>query len=136
MNDQQTISLPLDPLFFFKLFLLILLYSGCTHDIPTPALNSFPADSCTQNVNYENDIRLIVTENCALEGCHVPTGFKDFTSYAALVSVIETSGKEYFLTRISEGGGMPPDYTSGPDQLTPCDLAKFRSWLQSGYPEQ
>lgn len=136
MQRDRTIHIPLDPLLFFKLFLIIVLLSGCTHEVPLPVENVTSPDSCLVNINYEDDIRVIVTENCALAGCHEPAGFKDFTSYVALVNVIETSGKEYFLTRISEGGGMPPDYTTGPDELSMCDMNKFRAWLDSGYPEQ
>jgi hypothetical protein len=118
-----------------SVYLLSVLFSGCRHEIPEPVSIVVPIDSCSGSMTYSSDIRIIVETYCALAGCHVANGFKDFSSYGLLSGVINNMGAQYFLSRIKEGGGMPPDYSTGPTMLTECDYQKLESWLTSGFPE-
>jgi hypothetical protein len=118
-----------------SVYLLSVLVSGCRHEVPEPISVAVPSDSCSENITYSSNIQRIMNTYCAIAGCHIAAGFKDFTSYGLLRDAITNSGTQYFLSRIEEGGGMPPDYSIGPTMLTECDYQKLESWLTSGYPE-
>jgi hypothetical protein len=114
--------------------------AGCTKDQGKP-VSSRPAsvapvlhaDSCKVSSRYATSISKIVAVSCALESCHVSSGYKDFTSYDLLKSEIDAVGSEFFIKRIKPGGGMPPDYSTGP-ALSTCEIKSIEAWLIEGYP--
>lgn len=121
-------------------FLLLITASACTKDVgilpSKPAVPSGPleTDSCTTGVRYSSYVSKIISGTCSLPGCHVDSGYMDFSNYELLKSQIEAVGVSHFIQRIKPGGGMPPPYSPGPD-LTPCDIDRIEAWVNSGYPE-
>lgn len=118
------------------ILILSLQLMGCTYETvkPPDTVVTPMIDSCTSHVMYEQKIVPILNTNCAIPTCHVSTGFKDFSSYGAFRSIIEARGKNFILSRISPGGGMPPSYTTGPKSISACDYDKIKTWLENGYP--
>lgn len=71
----------------------------CTKD-KAPVIMEPPAqagDSCSTNITYSKKIAPIINSTYALPGCHVPSGFKDFSTYTALKSEIDARGSPIFF---------------------------------------
>ncbi len=115
-------------------FLLAIMFSCKYGKVKAPEVLIVVDDSCATHPLYFQKVNPIITDACALSGCHVTSGYKDFSSYQSLKSEIDTKGVAYFLSRISPGGGMPPSYSAGPKSISACDYAKIKIWLESGYP--
>ena len=123
--------------FVFTCIVLSSVLISCTKDIgkvePAKVLLPGQIDACSQNISYSQHIVHIINKSCALPSCHVPSGFKDFSSYSQLKTTID-AGSNYFISRIKPGGGMPPSYSTNPTPLTTCELSKIESWIKDGYP--
>ncbi len=116
------------------IIILFVFITSCTKDkgsLPAPIVLS---DSCTTSITYSQKISKIINNTCAIAGCHVPSGYKDFSTYLTLKSELDAKGITYFLSRIKSGGGMPPSYTSGPTNISTCDYNKIETWLNQSYP--
>jgi hypothetical protein len=97
-------------------------------DTPPPPAGS--VDTCSQNIKYSHDIAPIINNSCALPTCHVPSGYKDMSTYAALKAEIDSYTSSLYISRIKPGGGMPQ---TGP-ALTSCQISKIEAWIADGYP--
>ena len=117
-----------------SIFLLAIMCSCKYGKVKAPDVLIAVDDSCGTNPLYSQKVNPIITNACALSGCHVTSGYKDFSSYQALKSEIDTKGVAYFLSRMSPGGGMPPSYSAGPKTISTCDYTKIKIWLEAGYP--
>ncbi len=122
--------------FLFICTILSFVSISCTKDIgkvePNKELLSGQIDTCSQNISFSKHIAPIINNSCALPTCHVPSGFKDFSTYSQLKTVID-AGSNYFISRIKPGGGMPPSYSTNPTPLTSCEVSKIESWIKDGY---
>lgn len=115
--------------------ILLIGISSCTKNSETLQAEIPLSDStCMANVTYSQNIKPIINTTCAISGCHVSNGFKDFSTYTALKDELDTKGTAYFLSRIKSGGGMPPSYTTGPKSISDCDYNKIEAWLNQNYP--
>lgn len=85
--------------------ILLIGISSCTKNSETLQAEIPLSDStCMANVTYSQNIKPIINTTCAISGCHVSNGFKDFSTYTALKDELDTKGTAYFLSRIKSGG--------------------------------
>ena len=100
--------------------------TGCKYDHKTSV-----CDSVFPFVTYENTVKDIIGNKCALSGCHqFAANIGDFTSYQELILSIENSAFQTFVIDLQI---MPPD---GNVPLTADEITKLSCWLESGYPEK
>lgn len=87
-------------------------------------------DSClTVDMSYQNDIKSILTQNCASSGCHLgPNGVGglDLSTYAS-AQRIATDGEMMGRINNTNGPLMPPT-----GKLSDCDIDKIQSWINNG----
>lgn len=86
------------------------------------------AEPATQTYSWGDDVKPVVTANCAVSGCHEAgsgSGRQALTQDEEMTVAIEN----YDLRRRVEEGSMPP---SG--NLAPCDKQAILSWIDQNYP--
>ena len=116
---------------------MFVIYS-CTYDnLDEPVV--IPVEFCdTIPATYDLNINTIVQTNCAYTGCHF-NGYApgDFSTFAGMLSRLENGEIEdrVISQKDDPSIGMPPDYASGPKDLTPEELDIFTCWLEAEYPE-
>jgi len=121
-------------LFAFCVVCFVANYS-CTYD----QLDAPNVEFCdTIPATYELNIKTIVETNCAYPGCHIsgfPSG--DFSTYTEMLSRLESGSikDRVIIQKDDPNVGMPPNYATGPKDLTPEELDIFMCWLEAGFPE-
>jgi hypothetical protein len=99
---------------------------------PQPAGGS----SCdTANATYSGPISKIISQNCALSGCHAgPSGSVNgaFDGYQNIKAYLN-SNKPNFIGAINQTGGYSP-MPKGGTKLSACDIQKIEVWINAGYP--
>lgn len=104
--------------------------SGCKND-KDELINPPPGNCGSGVVTYSNEIVPILRNNCYR--CHAGSstvGPFNLDSYQAL-QVRAANGQ--FWGAVSHSAGYSPMPKDRP-QLSPCDLAIIRKWLDEGYP--
>lgn len=111
------------------LFFILSLWA-CTKDQAEPFVSN-----CVEPVNYEDDIAQIIDNTCAYSGCHNGTGAApgNYGFYSGLRNTFQNSDE--FVNRVISLKDMPPDYATGPTELTAEEFNKILCWIESGYPE-
>lgn len=108
---------------------VILIFSGgCYYDKETD-LYPFGSLCDTTNVTYSQTISGIMATNC--NTCHnssLASGNVITDTYAGL-SVVALNGKLYGTVNWSPGFNAMP---KGGTKLSDCDIAKIRTWINSG----
>ena len=108
----------------------VFIYS-CTKDkgeLPPPAV---VPDTCTTNIKYSVQVTAIINTKCAVAGCHISSGYKDFTTY---VNIMGNTSPATIKTRINSTSSnvMPPSYSSY--TLSACEISKLGAWVDAGAP--
>lgn len=103
-------------IFFICLPLLITTYS-CTYDVKDPA----PLTVCRSGISFEDTIKPIIEENCAIAGCHNGSQNPDLRSFTEI-----TSNKERIRIRTSQRS-MPLGRT-----LTQAQIDAIECWVEQG----
>ena len=90
-------------------------------------------DCTSVSTSYANDIEPIISNSCALSGCHV-AGFSrgDFTNYEGLKAKVDDGSVK---TRAIDQMNMPPANSSGPTSLNDNQLELLTYWIEAGAPE-
>ena len=111
-------------------FFIILAIWACSRDMAEPE-----DSNCNEVVTYEDDIRLIINNNCAYSGCHDGTGAApgNYTFYSGLRSTFENSDE--FVNRVISLKDMPPDYATGPIALSVDEFNLVTCWTETGFLE-
>lgn len=105
---------------------LAFMVSSCYYDIGEELYPTDPNDCKTDSLTYDDDIKILINNSCAVSGCHVAGAQTPFlTTYAEVKA--NTSGIQQ---RAIVQGDMPP---SGP--LSACDKKKLEQWIADGAPE-
>lgn len=137
MNKSLRVLLPIS----IVVLLVVAATQSCTKDkgfkeTANPQDNIIDSSRLV-NVQYHKDIVPILTTYCYGTGnqkCHVSNsnqgGAHDFTSYQNLKDDVDDGQVESRV--FTEGGGMPPTYSTGPKKLTATDLAVFKKWVNDG----
>ncbi len=110
---------------------------SCTYDnLNEPIVT--PVEFCdTIPASYDLNIRTIVETNCAYTGCHSGAAPGDYTTYEGMFSRLENGIiEDRVITQKDDPNiGMPPNYATGPIDMTPQELDIFMCWLEAGFPE-
>lgn len=116
----------------------LVIICSCTYDnLDEPIV--VPVEFCdTIPATYDLNIRTIVETNCAYTGCHL-SGYApgDYSTFMGMLSRLEDGNiEDRVITQKDDANvGMPPNYASGPQDMTPEELDIFMCWLEAGYPE-
>lgn len=98
------------------------LISGCYYDVEEEL---YPQkNNCDlSDITYSTKIKSIVSQNCALSGCHV-TGAQqpDLSDYNKLSANASRVNAQAVVSKI-----MPP---SGP--MNSCDIEALKAWIDAG----
>ncbi len=115
--------------------------TSCTKDAgfdPKPGVPGIDTSKLA-DVQYNRDIKPILTTYCLGtngQGCHIAntTTFAsgEFETYEGLKEKADNGTLESRV--FTDGGGMPPSYSTSPQTLTPTDLAVFKKWVAIGAP--
>lgn len=110
-------------------------FSGCYNDNAEELYPPPPASNCdTTNVTYDATIRNIMSQNCALSGCHATgsnLGGYILDAYAGTVAAVN-SGR--FLGSINHTAGFSP-MPKNMSKLNACDIARIQAWVNKGMPQ-
>ena len=114
------------------LFTIILGLVACSED-STEEMTPDGVDCTNINASYSNDIEPIISNSCALSGCHV-AGFSrgDFTTYEGLKAKVDDGSVK---TRAIDQMNMPPANSSGPTSLNDNQLELLTCWIEAGAPD-
>ncbi|MCH2198726.1 MAG: hypothetical protein MK081_08065 [Flavobacteriales bacterium] len=107
---------------------LAILASSCYYDVESE-LYPVPCE-VSESPTYNDQIAPLITQNCAVSGCHSSTDQgapRIFESYEAVVQAIDEG---IFQMEVITSKDMPP---SGP--LPPCDIELLEAWIAEGTPE-
>ena len=106
-------------------------FQSCDFDnLPEPTTGGCESGSIT----YNEQIQAILETNCAYTGCHL-SGFPngDFSAYNDdLVNFLENAD---FKERVIDLRDMPPEYATGPTELSEEDILSLKCWIEDGHPE-
>lgn len=119
-------------LLFILLVLSIAIIQACTYD------NLDEPEFCdTVTATYDLNVKAIIDASCAYVGCHLDNvAIGDFSTHAGMISrsdngLIET---RVITQKDDPVMGMPPDYATGPKDLTQEELDIITCWLEAGAP--
>jgi len=106
-----------------KVVILLALASSCKDDEMTGTENC-------GDPSYQNDIKPIIDNACALAGCHV-SGFSggDYESYEGLKANVDDGT---LRTQVVATMEMPQPNPNGPDELTQAEIDLFDCWIENG----
>lgn len=118
------------------LLLFITFLGACTSDSmedePTPDPNPNPSTCNTTNMKFSTDIMPIIQTNC-YGGCHngsSPLSGFSFETYAGVKAKVD-EGRLYGA--ISHQAGFVAMPQNG-GKLPDCEIAKIKSWIDAGAP--
>lgn len=88
----------------------------------------YPSNACdTTNITWNKDIKTIVTNSCALSGCHDASSASGGYALNNYAGVKKMTDNARFLAVI-ELGSMPKNSS----KLDPCTINKVRRWINTG----
>ncbi len=116
-------------IFSFCAFTAVLLLAGTQTSCYKDSKEAlYPSTACdTTNITWNKDIKAIVTNSCALSGCHdasTASGSYALNSYAG-VKKIADNGR---FIAVIESGTMPKNSS----KLDNCTINKVRRWINTG----
>jgi hypothetical protein len=86
-----------------------------------------PTGACDTGYWYNGKIEKIIIASCAISGCHVPNGARDYTTYAGVKYDVDNGT---FKQRVMIEKTMPQGST-----LSSAQLERLQCWLDKGAPE-
>lgn len=87
-------------------------------------------DSCSTNVKFATQIQPILAKYCTINNpaCHAQGTHGNFTTYAGFAAKASTA-----VQRIKGNPSiMPPTYSTGPQNLSSCEISKIEAWVAAG----
>ena len=107
--------------------LFLCLFNSCYYDNEEELYpNDAPCD--TAAVSYSVQIKPIISNSCAVSGCHVSGGTAGFNlqTYSEIKSKVDDGS---FMDRVIVQQNMPPN-----EDLSSCELEQLKTWLNEGAP--
>ena len=108
----------------FILFLLLFGASSCYYDVESEL---YPT-ACTppEQALYSVDIQPIISNSCAVSGCHVSggTGTGNYQNFTAVQSAANSGA---LLVEVIQDRTMPPS-----SSLSDCDRQLIQQWVEEG----
>jgi hypothetical protein len=109
---------------------VVALFFSCNKETVAP-----PTTECTGTTpTYDNDIKAIVSKNCAYSGCHSATSKADNIDLSTYALVKSESAKARFMGSINQTAGydkMP----KGADKLPAASIKTLTCWILNGTPQ-
>jgi len=119
-------------LLLLSVIILIISWYGCQYKKDAVA---YPASTCdTSNVHYSVEIKAILQTNCLV--CHGATVYNSLGggyNYDTYSGIIPNVMNGRLLNDIMQVPGSDP-MPKGAPKLSDCDIAKVRTWIRNGYP--
>ncbi len=113
----------------FIIFTSLIFLAACTKDVgPNPDLVTKTTNAC-DSVNFTNNIRPIVTNYCAISGCHVAGAQAPNLSDDNELKAQADGGR--IKARLIDQNDMPP---SGNPAPTTDEISLIKCWLDAGAP--
>ncbi len=108
-------------------FLVGFIILSCTRDVA-------PEITCEGVASWDENIQPIVETYCVYSGCHdgSPGVPGIYNNYASILPWLNDGS---FDNRVVGTGDMPPNYATGPKEITPEDLDLLICWIEEEYPE-
>lgn len=128
-SNISSASRPLRYVFALLILSSTLIFSQCTQDNEE---DLYPENLCdTTAVTYLGTIAPIMATHCnSCHGSAAPSGEVITENYAGL-SLVAKNGKLW--AAVSHNGPKPMPQNA--DKLNDCDLAKIRTWIRNGSPD-
>lgn len=105
---------------------LVFIVSSCYYDNGEDLYPTDPNDCKTDSLTYNDDIKVLINNNCAVSGCHVAGAqTPSLTTYSEV-----NANLNGIQQRAIVQGDMPP---AGP--LSSCDKKRLEQWIADGAPE-
>ena len=118
---------------FFTFLLTILILPSCGDDGGSMMDDQQPTIDCSGvDPSYMTDVFPIIQATCARPDCHVE-GFQNgnFLTYEGFKQQIDQGDVQ---RRAIELRDMPPDNTTGPQDLTEAQVKIIHCWIEDGAP--
>ena len=115
----------------------IIFIAGCYNDkadqlYPEPTTTGGGGNTCdTASISYATTIQPILTQYCALAGCHdatTPSFGYDFTAYAGAKLASDNARLLGAINQLSGYQPMPKNLT----KLNECNINKITAWVNQG----
>lgn len=113
-------------IFLITFSLTLLLTWSCSKDTTSATCD-------TASMSYANNIAPIMSSSCATSGCHTTSskaGGYDLSNWAGVKASV-TAGRLYGSIAQSSGFKSMPQ---GGSKLSDCNIAKIKSWIDAGAP--
>ena len=139
---MKKLTIPFLTLGMIFLFQILLFTAACTNDeLPEPMVSV----TCkTLNATYDTNVKAIIDESCAYNGCHDGSGGigpLNYTNYDGLLTHLNSGSfrSRVLNTDSSSPLVMPPSKAtydiSEKESLTDEELEIIECWLNAGFPE-
>ena len=110
---------------------LLLSTESCYYDNREDLLANQPQDSCnTTDVSFSAEIQPIISDNCAIPGCHNAGSQAAGLNLEEFQQVKNIAASGEFVGRITEQSG--PLMPQGGPPLPQCEIDKITAWVQDG----
>lgn len=111
---------------YIILISILLILSSCYKDKEDLLYGDVVCDPI--DVSFSNDIMPIISNSCAIVGCHVQGGSGNglFENYNQVKTKVDNGS---LMQRVVVDQDMPP---SG--SLTPCQITYIQQWIEDGAP--
>ncbi len=115
-----------------SLFLVLILCSHCTTRNEDDIVSTVQSDCDTLDVKYSTNIKALMSNNCALSGCHIAPGAQSGIDYSVYGDVRASAISGSLMGRITgeTGQRMRP----GGPYLSDCEERQIELWILDGAP--
>ncbi len=102
---------------------------SCTKDVsPEPDISATPTPSSCDTVTFTQDIKPIISANCAISGCHVSGGQSPDLTVDNNIKTQADGGR--IKARVIDG----PAYMPAAGRLPDAQINIIQCWLDAGAP--
>ncbi len=132
MRELKTINSNMKGFLIFSILVLGISLNSCYYD---RADKLYPSTTCdTAKMNFTNNIKPILTNNCLNQGCHTtanPNASIVLDAYSGTQATIAGDKLINALKYLAGGSkNMPPA-----GKISDCDISKVEAWIKRGAPE-
>lgn len=112
----------------------VVIWLSCTKDSFVQTV-----ENCDEIPTYNTNMVALVDTYCAYSGCHdgssAPGDYTSFTGMQRSGHFESEFNDRVVSKREDPNSGMPPDYATGPLDLSEEDFKLFNCWINEGFPE-
>jgi len=106
--------------------MVFLALTSCYYDVESEL---YPSNCTTpQNIAFSVDVSPIISQNCAVSGCHVPGGITSI-NFQNTNELMDVANNGTLYNEVVLDMTMPPN-----SSLAPCDQEIIAKWIEAGAP--